>query len=747
MQLLQRKTFRVFTTLVLVITALTLTLKFFDYQKLKPQTTPLLAVPAYANNQHFQIGSFNIYWKTNGQLVVTKSTDTTQIVWQTINGQSFVAAAQATETVKESRGSFFISDEQKKILRYQSIDTIIFNGQKLYLTGLLSDGNKNSVAYQFTLQSFNHKQLEFSCKLNNPAYNRTHLIYASDNDEQFFGMGMQFTHFNLKGHRVPVFVSEQGIGRGTQPLTALVNMVAKSGGNRFTTYAAVPHYISSKMRSLFLQNNEYATFDFTQKNIVQIEVFCNQITGQILCGNSPAELIDIYTNYAGKMRKLPDWINSGAIIGMQGGTQKVQQIYNQLLELETPIAAFWLQDWVGQRKTTFGKQLWWNWQLDRNHYQGWNFLLSTLDDNNIQVMTYINPFLVDVSDNFNHTKNYFIEAEAQGYLIKTPQKKTYLIPNTSFSAGLVDLTNPEAYQWLKQIIIQEMVATGAKGWMADFGEALPYDAVLHTGNPKNMHNRYPELWAQLNREVLDEIPNGNQYVFFSRSGFTKSPQYSSLFWLGDQMVTWDKYDGIKTAVTGLLSSGMSGYAFNHSDIGGYTAITDFPLDHKRSKELLLRWIELNAFTAIFRTHEGNRPDENYQFYNDTITLKHFSRFAKIYAALAPYRKQLITQASQTGLPVVRHPFIHYPDDPYVLKINYQQFMLGPDMMVAPVLDAETNEVKIYLPKGRWKQIWNNKTFESDGELFSAQTPIGQPAVFYKPTDLLNRIVSEIEKIH
>jgi alpha-glucosidase (family GH31 glycosyl hydrolase) len=83
------------------------------------------------------------------------------------------------------------------------------------------------------------------------------------------------------------------------------------------------------------------------------------------------------------------------------------------------------------------------------------------------------------------------------------------------------------------------------------------------------------------------------------------------------MVSWDERDGIKSAVTGLLSSGLSDYSFKHSGIGGYTAIDDPLLEYRRSKELLMRWTELGAFTAVFRTHEGNHSELNHQFHWST----------------------------------------------------------------------------------------------------------------------------------
>jgi len=198
------------------------------------------------------------------------------------------------------------------------------------------------------------------------------------------------------------------------------------------------------------------------------------------------------------------------------------------------------------------------------------------------------------------------------------------------------------------------------------------------------------------------------------------------------LVDWDEHDGIKSAVTGLLTSGLSGYSLEHSDIGGYTAIDNPLLQYHRSRELLWRWIELGAFAAVFRTHEGNIPEVNHQIYSDEETLRHFVRFAKVYAAWKPYRLDLVKEASEKGLPVVRHPFIHYPHDPEVLDLRYQ-FMVGAGLMVAPVLDPGTDEVEVYLPAGRWVHLWRGTKLGSleRGVYETVPAPMGEPAVFYK----------------
>jgi alpha-glucosidase len=146
----------------------------------------------------------------------------------------------------------------------------------------------------------------------------------------------------------------------------------------------------------------------------------------------------------------------------------------------------------------------------------------------------------------------------------------------------------------------------------------------------------------------------------------------------------------------------------------------------------MRWTEMAAFTTVFRTHEGNRPDVNHQIYTDDETLRHFSRLAKIYAAWEPYRKDLVEEASETGLPVVRHPFIHYPRDTEVYGLE-EQFMVGEDLMVAPVLDPGVDTVELYLPAGRWVHLWTGRTYGStDGGLrATVPAPMGEPAVFYR----------------
>ncbi|XP_010271777.1 PREDICTED: uncharacterized protein LOC104607781 [Nelumbo nucifera] len=575
-----------------------------------------------------------------------------------------------------------------------------------------------------------------------PEFNRVFMTYASDRDEKFYGFGEQFSYMEFKGRRVPIFVQEQGIGRGDQPVTLAANLVSyRAGGDWSTTYAPSPFYITSKMKSLYLEGYSYSVFDLTRLDRVQIKTHGDSLQGRLLNGNSPTDLIEKFTETIGRPPELPNWIISGAVVGMQGGTEAVCHVWDKLKDYDVPISAFWLQDWVGQRKTVIGSQLWWNWEVDTDQYRGWQQLVKDLGSEDIKVMTYCNPCLAPVYTKLNRRRNLFEEAKKLDILVKYKNGETYMIPNTAFDVGMLDLTHPDASCWFKQIL-QEMVDDGVRGWMADFGEGLPLDASLYSGeDPVSAHNRYPELWARINREFVEEWKSTHfsedkdteeTLVFFMRAGFRESPKWSMLFWEGDQMVSWQANDGIKSAVVGLLSSGLSGYALNHSDIGGYCAVPI--IKYQRSEELLLRWMELNAFTTVFRTHEGNRPSSNRQFYSNTHTLSHFARFAKVYKAWKFYRIQLVKEAAQKGLPVCRHLFLHFAKDERVHSLTYQQFLVGTEILVVPVLDKGKKVVKVYFPLGEscsWQHIWTGKQFDRQGSEISVEAPVGYPAIFVK----------------
>lgn len=714
------------------------------------------------NEYATRVGDFLIKLdNTTNSIEIAHSSNPTNIIWKTCdNNEPFLRAAVGNATFQEARGHVEVKDKVLYETTSLTISNIQDNGNGIFLSGRLFN-NVNSTNYEFNFTSMagSPQHLRFSVSIITPtppslnnnttnntnttatddeAYNRIYLSHHTSPEETFHGFGVQYSFLDMKGREVTIVTSENGIGRAPLNTGVLewVLDILNVQGDFDSTYAPSPYYLTNLKRSVMLENYQVSVFDLRDDDCVTMKLFSDSMIGRIIHGDTPLDIIESYTEYTGRMQPLPDWFHKGAIIGMQGGADRVLEVYNELLQRNTPMAAFWLQDWVGKRPTLLGMQLWWNWILDDvNDYPGWNNMVTTLGD--VRVLTYINPFFVNVSmasqDEYPfRDQNLFQIAHDAGYLVRNAQGEPYLIPNTDFSAAMLDLTNPDAFTWMKEIIKTNMIgASQSSGWMADFGEALPFDAILASGeSPETFHNRYPEEFARLNREAIEEAGRAGDIVFFSRSGFNKSPGISTLFWEGDQMVTWDEHDGLKSAVIGLLSGGLSGYSLNHNDIGGYFSVV-FPgvANVTRSRELLFRWMEMNAFTAVFRTHEGLQPEVNVQLYTDNETFDQFARIAKVYAALAFYRTTLMQEAAGKGYPIVRHPFLHYPTDQNTYDLTFQ-WMLGSEFMVAPVTEEGQDSVNVYLPQGVWVHIWTLEEFQG-GTWHVVNAPMGFPAVFFQ----------------
>eukprot|EP00002_Diphylleia_rotans_P029439 TRINITY_DN5998_c0_g3_i1.p1 TRINITY_DN5998_c0_g3~~TRINITY_DN5998_c0_g3_i1.p1 ORF type:complete len:764 (-),score=160.62 TRINITY_DN5998_c0_g3_i1:182-2473(-) len=696
----------------------------------------------------YQVGSFVVEYKTQDRVegkdrassvFVYHSDSPSKIEWETVDTANFVSVAYGVETVEEYAGHYKITDSVTRACFGSSIQSFNSDGRTVTVSGKLRD-----CAVTFTLKftSVSRNQLEFDLQVTTSEdWNRVYLNTKTDPTEAYFGFGEQFTFFNYKGKKVEILVQEQGVGRGIQPLTKYLNTYKNNtGGNYQTTYSPVPHYVTSKVTSAFLYSNSYAVFDLTNDNQISLKMFARRIAGRIVHAQNgtPLDIISEYTTYCGRMPLLADWINDGAVLGMQGGTQEVLDTYKLLTSYNVPTAAFWLQDWVGIRITDFGSRLWWTWELDDQQYPNWDSLVDDLLRNGVRMMTYINPFLTDGSAKPGIQKNFFKEGVDNGYFIKNRQGEPILLDQGGFSAGLVDFTNPDARTWYKGIIKSEMLAPGVRGWMADFGESVPwYDSVLFNGeDPKEYHNKYPQEWALVNQEAIAEAGQSGDIVYFMRAAYTLSPGRTTLFWLGDQLVTWDEFDGLKSAIVGMLSSGLSGFSLQHSDIGGYTGLnTATPignLTYIRTKELFLRWCELSAFTTVYRTHEGNLRTQHWQFDGDEESIRLFGRMAGVYASWKFYRVQLTREATSLGFPVVRHLFLHYPSDQNVYNLRFQ-YLIGTELLFAPCADEGSSSVELYLPAGQWVHVWTQAVYgnASNGVTITVPAPLGYPPVFYK----------------
>jgi alpha-glucosidase len=417
------------------------------------------------------------------------------------------------------------------------------------------------------------------------------------------------------------------------------------------------------------------------------------------------------------------------ILGVQGGTGACLAKFETARHAGIPVCGIWAQDWEGINMTSFGQRLRWNWVWDRERYPGLDEAVRALRREGVRFLGYANPYVAA-------GRSLFEEARDGGFLAKDASGGDYLVDFGEFEAGIVDFTNPAAFSWFASVLRREMIDLGLGGWMADFGEYLPTDAVLADGTSAEMaHNAWPAMWARCNREAVDRAatPDGEpargEVLYFMRAGGPGSQRDCPMMWAGDQNVDWFEDDGLPSVVTAALSLAMSGHGLHHSDIGGYTTLFGM----RRTKELHMRWAELAAFTSLMRGHEGNRPSENWQFDSDEETLRHLASMGRLHAALKPYLKACVAENASEGVPLMRPLFLHFEEDPASWRIK-DQYLLGPDLLVAPVMAEGAVTRKLHLPPGRWVGLWSGELLAApspDGADIEVESPIGRPPAFYR----------------
>jgi len=621
-----------------------------------------------------------------------------------------IYVGRGEESVGMYRGNFQIEDYlTERIALPLTLVTEIESGYRLCFDGCLSA--------DITVQG-EVAEISFTCT--DESYNRFWMRIFADSEEKIYGCGEQLSYFNLRGRNFPLWTSEPGVGRDkTTHLTWLCDTEnGGAGGDYYNTNFPQPTYVSSQKYYLHVDSSAYADFDFRNESFHELQIWQIPKTVRLEAADSWEALLERMSGYFGRQPLLPDWIYEGLIIGAQGGSGRVFDIVERSIQSGIPVCGIWCQDWAGKRETSFGRRLQWDWRVNEQMYGRLKEKIEEYKQRGIRFLVYNNCYLVNDGVLYR-------EAQDNGYFATALDGSEYLVDFGEFYCGVIDLTNPDAYEWFKGCIKQYILDLGIDGWMADFGEYLPTNVRLHSGVDAMLeHNRWPALWAKCNYDAIVESGKLGEVVYFMRAGSSGTQKYCPLLWAGDQSVDFSRHDGLNTTITAALSAGMTGCGLSHSDIGGYTSL----FGNCRTKELFLRWAEMAVFTPVMRTHEGNRPDENFQYYDDDDTMRQLARLVEIHVTLKPYLKESVSENAEKGLPVQRPLFIHYPYEAETYDIQ-TQYLFGRDVLVAPIVEKGRVEREVYLPGDEWIHLWSGKPFDKGVHTIAA--PMGQPPAFYR----------------
>ena len=254
-------------------------------------------------------------------------------------------------------------------------------------------------------------------------------------------------------------------------------------------------------------------------------------------------------------------------------------------------------------------------------------------------------------------------------------------------------------------LLAEAVADGYDGWMEDFGEYTPLDSVSARAiDGSRAHNPYPTKYHCAAHEATRDGPR--PIVRFQRSGWTGAARCAPVVWGGDPTTAWG-FDGLRSAVTQALSGGASGIGIWGSDIGGFFAIGENEL----TPELLIRWVQLGAVSPVMRTQANGVavPQRIRPQVLDADQIGNWRRYTKLHTQLYPYIAAAERAYQRRGMPLMRHLALAHPDD-RAAAASEDQFLFGPDLLAAPVLDPRVSERSVYLPRGRWVDLWRSVAY-------------------------------------
>ena len=300
----------------------------------------------------------------------------------------------------------------------------------------------------------------------------------------------------------------------------------------------------------------------------------------------------------------------------------------------------------------------------------------------------------------------FDRAAANGGLIENALGEPYLFQystTTSFQVAEFDFTSPAAAarrsrRWPTR---RSATATTA-GWRtsASTRRSTPRRPAAIPGTVE--HNRYPRDYHCAAPSAIAAAAAAGRPLPALAAGPGAAP-CAQVVWGGDPTTAWD-FDGLRSAVRQALTMGLSGISTWGSDIGGFFAFFQDEL----TPELLTRWVQFGAVSGVMRTQADGIavPDKPRPQVWDPDQIANWRRYAKLRTQLYPYLAAADGEYQRTGLPLMRQLALVYPDDPAAAGRD-DEFLFGPDLLAAPVVEPRATERSLYLPQGRWVDLWRS----------------------------------------
>ena len=462
---------------------------------------------------------------------------------------------------------------------------------------------------------------------------------------------------------------------------------ADGGTSSEQAYKNVPFYLTNRGYGVLVNNPGHVSYEIGSETVerVQFSVAGERLEYFVIAGDTPAQILDRYTQLTGRPARVPEW-SYGLWLSTSFTTDydeaTVTRFIDGMAERDLPLSVFhfdcfWMREFN-----------WSDFEWDSRVFPDPEGMLARLHERGLKVCVWINPYIGQRSP-------LFAEAKDLGYLVKRPDGSVWQWDLWQAGMGLVDFTNPEATAWF-QGHLRRLQAQGVDAFKTDFGERIPTDVVWHDGSdPERMHNWYTQLYNRAVFEVLEEVRGEGDAVVFARSA-TVGGQAMPVHWGGDNS---SSHVSMAETLRGGLSLSMGGFGFWAHDMGGFEGLPD--------AGVFKRWLAFGLLSSHSRLHGSSSYRVPWLFDDEAVDVTR--SFTKLKLSLMPYLFQAGVEAHERGIPVMRPMVLEFDRDRAVVHVD-TQYMLGPDLLVAPVFSAD-GTVEVYLPHGRWTNWFTGEVVE------------------------------------
>ncbi len=476
--------------------------------------------------------------------------------------------------------------------------------------------------------------------------------------------------------------------------------------------ASVPFCISSKGYG-FLWNNPAVGSVTFGKNVTEWKsVSAKQIDYWITCGDTPAEIEQNYAAAAGTVPMMPEYGMGFWQCKLRYKTQEeilnvAREYKRRGLPIDVIVVDYFHWPYEG------------DWTFDPDYWPDPEGMVRELKEMGIRLMVSIWPTVEKDSVNYPHMKE-------EGMLIRSEYGKRL---GQLGEASILDPTNPETRKYVWDVIRKNYYDKGIHIFWLDEAEpelngepgygGYEYQHYRYfRGSDLEIGNIYPKEYARMAYEGMEKEGQKN-IVNLLRCAWAGSQRYGALVWSGD---IDSSFRSLRNQLRAGLSMGIAGIPWWTTDIGGFHGGN---IHDPHFHELFARWFEFGAFCPVMRLHGFREPvqepmshvrggkcpsgaDNEVWTYGEEV-YKICRTYMDLREQMRPYVRQLMKDAHEKGDPVIRPLFYDFPDDRKAWEID-DQFMFGPDILVAPVLYEGERERKLYLPEGEWHQIGIDKVF-------------------------------------